>query len=142
MAHALGVCRSDMLIRARDRQSPEAFAELVERRSQREPVAYILGEQEFFGRSFAVSPAVLIPRGDSETVVEAALDCVADPRRILDLGTGSGALLASALAERPAAQGVGIDASEPARTIARTNAGLVGVDARVEFHQRDWRETG
>jgi release factor glutamine methyltransferase len=142
MAHALGVSRSDMLLRAMDRPAPKVFTELVERRSRREPVAYIIGEQEFFGRTFKVSPAVLIPRGDSEVIVEAALEMVAQPNRVIDLGTGSGALLVSVLAERLAAHGIGIDASDAALEIARNNAGLLGAPDRTEFMCRDWCEAG
>ena len=72
MAHALGVSRSDMLLRHVRDPAPEGFAALVERRADHEPLAYIVGEQEFFGRSFRVGPEVLIPRGDSESVVVAA----------------------------------------------------------------------
>src|SRR3546814_10857678 len=81
---------------------PEGFETLAARRAQHEPVAYIIGKTEFFGHSFTVNPAVLIPRGDSETLVEAALELGPQTGRVLDLGTGSGALLLSVLAARPA----------------------------------------
>ena len=74
MAHALGMSRSDMLLKAMRDPAPEAFAALVERRAAHEPVAYITGEAEFYGLTLRVTPATLIPRGDSETLVEAALD--------------------------------------------------------------------
>ena len=73
MAHLLGVSRSDLLLRRISEPAPEGFAALVERRAGHEPVAYIVGSQEFYGRSFEVTPDVLIPRADSETTLEAAL---------------------------------------------------------------------
>ena len=88
-------------------------------------MAYILGEREFWGLPFKVSPAVLVPRPDSETVIEAALALLADrdrPWRILDLGVGSGCLLLTLLREFRAARGVGLEVSEAALAVARTNA--------------------
>ncbi|MFA7586683.1 MAG: peptide chain release factor N(5)-glutamine methyltransferase, partial [Novosphingobium sp.] len=93
MAHALSLSRSDLLLRGMQRPVPPRFADLVARRAAYEPVAYIVGEQEFFGLPLRVSPAVLIPRGDSEALVEAALAARPDARTVLDCGTGSGALL-------------------------------------------------
>ena len=84
------------------------------RRVRREPMAYILGEREFWGLPFKVSPAVLVPRPDSETLIEAALALMpvrTEPWRILDLGVGSGCLLLTLLREFPNARGVGVDAS-------------------------------
>ena len=101
MAHVLGASRSDLLLRHMGDAVPAGFAALVARRMAHEPVAYITGQQEFYGRPFAVTHDVLIPRGDSETLVEAALAAAPAPRRVLDCGTGSGALLLSVLAERP-----------------------------------------
>src|SRR3546814_274533 len=95
MAHALGMTRSEMLLHHQAGTAPAAFAELIARRERHEPVAYIIGEAEFYGHSFAVNPAVLIPRGDSETLVEAALEQGPQAGQVLDLGTGSGALLLS-----------------------------------------------
>ena len=111
MAQALGVSRSDMLLRHMQDSTPETFAALVERRAAHEPVAYILGKKEFYGREFLVAPGVLIPRMDSETTVAAALEAVPHPRRVLDCGVGSGALLLTVLAESPGVEGVGIDRS-------------------------------
>ena len=110
MAHALGVPRSEMLVRHMADAVPSTFAMLVERRAAHEPVAYITGTQEFYGRSFIVSPDVLIPRGDSEVLVERAIAAKPDALRVFDCGTGSGALLLTCLLELPAAMGVGIDA--------------------------------
>lgn len=142
MAHALGVSRSDMLIRHTREDAPAGFTALIERRSSSEPVAYITGEQEFFGLPFKVSPAVLIPRGDSEAVVEAALDAIAKPKRVLDLGTGSGALLLAVLDVHKSAQGVGMDASLPALEVAQQNAVLLGDEMRAQFLHRDWTVAG
>lgn len=142
MAEALGVSRSDMLLRHSAAAAPPAFAGLVARREGREPVAYILGRQEFHGREFRVSPDVLIPRADSETTIGAALDACADPRRVLDCGTGSGALLLTVLAERPSASGIGVDRSPGALRIARANAERLGYARRAEWLERDWRQAG
>ncbi len=139
MAHALGVERSDLLLRHMDGEVPGAFTALVERRAAHEPVAYITGVQEFYGRPFAVEPGVLIPRGDSELLIEAVLGLAPQPERVLDLGTGSGALLVTALLECEGASGMGIDASPKAASIAQANAqalGLIGAQAR--FLERDW----
>ncbi|WP_169747304.1 peptide chain release factor N(5)-glutamine methyltransferase [Aurantiacibacter luteus] len=142
MAHALGVSRSDMLLRCMADPAPAAFAALVERRAGHEPVAHILGSQEFFGRPFAVTPNVLIPRGDSESVVEAALAAAPGARRVLDLGTGSGALLLTLLAELPEASGVGIDASAPALQVAQANAEALGLAGRADLRPGDWTMPG
>lgn len=139
MAHALGVSRSELLLRHMEREAPASFDALVERRARREPLAYILGESEFYGRSFLVSPAVLIPRADSECVVECALEHVREGARVLDLGAGSGALLLTLLAERADCHGIGIDRSAAALKLARVNAERLGVAARARFLKRDWR---
>ena len=142
MAHCLGVTRSQMLIRGMHEPAPGAFAKAVQRRATHEPVAYITGKQEFFGHEFAVEPGILIPRSDSETLVEAALELGAAPARVLDLGTGSGALLISFLAQRPQAKGVGIDASATALRVAEGNADNLSVADAADFRLRDWREAG
>ena len=121
MAHALGVSRSDMLLRHMQEPEPASFAALVERRAGHEPVAYIVGRKEFYGREFVVGPGVLIPRMDSETTVAAALEACPAPRRVLDCGVGSGALLLTVLAEAGGG-GVGIDRSPEALAIAARNA--------------------
>lgn len=115
------------------------------RRVTREPMAYILGTREFWGLPFKVSSAVLIPRPDSETVIEAALALMPDrqkPWRILDLGTGSGCLLLTLLREFSNASGVGMDASADALGIARSNARELGVADRVILRAGDWRQPG
>lgn len=140
MAHALGVSRSDLLLRHMQDAAPESFAALVSRRQRHEPVAYITGSQEFYGRPFRVSPDVLIPRADSETVVAAALEACPSPARVLDCGVGSGALLLTVLAEAPGAQGVGIDRSPGALAMASANAASLGIAA--EMLERDWTQAG
>jgi release factor glutamine methyltransferase len=105
-------------------------------------VAYILGQKEFFGREFLVAPGVLIPRMDSETTVAAALEACPMPRRVLDCGVGSGALLLTLLAERRGAEGVGIDRSTRALMIASANAGQLGLANRARLERRDWSEPG
>lgn len=138
MAGLLGTTRSEMLLRRMTDEVPSGWGHLVRRRLDREPVAYILGQAEFRGLTLDVSPAVLIPRADSETVVEAALEAMPDARRILDCGTGSGALLLALLAELPAATGVGIDASAAACAVAEANAAANGLADRAQIEIADW----
>ena len=142
MAHALGVTRSAMLLgRMRD-PVPESFAAMLARRLGHEPVAYIIGAVDFYGRRFAVTPDVLIPRGDSETVIAAALEACSAPRRVLDCGTGSGCLLLTVLAERPESSGIGIDRSLAALTVAERNARILGLADRAVLHNGDWMQPG
>lgn len=140
LGHALGLSTAD-LIRDADRPiDPTAFDALVTQRADHVPLAYLTGHREFWSLDLAVSSATLIPRPDSETIVEAALREVADPRLILDLGTGSGCLLLAVLHERPEAFGVGIDRSAGALAIARGNAARCGLSDRAAFVQGDWAE--
>ena len=142
MAHALGVSRSELLLRHMRSEPPALFADLIERRAAHEPVAYIAGQQEFFGLPFAVSPDVLIPRGDSEVLVETALAARPQARSVLDCGTGSGALLLSVLANLPAAQGTGIDSLPGALAVAAANARALGLDTRARMVMADWHRPG
>jgi release factor glutamine methyltransferase len=142
MAEALEVSRSDLLLRRMTDTAPEGFEALVARRLQHEPVAQILGRKEFYGRTFRVGRAVLTPRADSETIIEAALEVSPAPRRILDLGTGSGALLLTLLAERPCAHGVGIEASPAALEAAVANSQELGLSEWATILHRDWNQTG
>jgi release factor glutamine methyltransferase len=142
MAHALGISRSDMLLRAMRNPAPEGFAALVERRAGHEPVAYITGEAEFYGLTLKVTPATLVPRGDSETLIDAALDAAGGAGRALDLGTGSGALLLAVLVQCPAWQGVGIDASPAALAVAEGNAAALGLGERSQWLVCDWHAAG
>jgi len=123
----------------------EAFDALLARRAAGEPLAYITGTRAFWTIELGVAPGVLIPRPDSETLIEAAVAHFAGtpgPRRILDLGTGSGALLLAALAEWPRATGIGIDRSPAALTIARSNAASLGMADRAEIVSGGWSGTG
>jgi len=142
MAHALGVSRSEMLLRHMTEPAPGAFAALVARRAAREPMAYIIGEEHFFGLTFKVTSDVLIPRADSEVLVEAALAARPDARRVLDCGTGSGALLLAVLSRLAEASGVGIDRSEAALAVARENAVAHGLDERASMLRADWTARG
>lgn len=142
MAHALGVTREDLLLRHLDSPVPPAFADLLARRLAQEPVAYITGSRAFWSIDLAVGPGALIPRPDSETLIEAAVAHFRKrlPRTILDLGTGPGTLLLAALAEWPGAQGQGIDASEAALAYARSNAEILGMANRAQFRTGNWAE--
>jgi release factor glutamine methyltransferase len=120
------------------------FEALVGRRAEHEPFAYIAGEREFWSLPFRVTPATLIPRPDTETVVEAALAHVRargnDTPRILDLGTGSGCILLALLSELPRATGIGVDASAAALDVATANARALGLGERAALHRGDWTE--
>ncbi len=142
MAHALGTSRSDVLLGRMQDAEPEGFAPLVARRRSHEPVAYIIGRQEFFGLEYAVSPDVLIPRGDSETIVQVALGHAGDVGRVMDLGTGSGALLLAFLANRDGWRGIGIDASQAALEVANSNAQMLELEDRAGFQLEDWNTPG
>lgn len=142
MAEALDVTRSDLLLRHTRDAVPPAFAGLVERRARHEPVAHILGRQEFYGRTFQVTSDTLIPRADSESVVHAALSAAPEAARVLDCGTGSGALLFTLLAEHPEAQGIGTDRSLGAIAVAATNAARLGLQDRARILHADWDESG
>ncbi|TLP42613.1 peptide chain release factor N(5)-glutamine methyltransferase [Cohaesibacter sp. CAU 1516] len=142
--HALGLTETDMILqfdRTLCEDEAEAIEALAARRLKREPVAHILGQREFWGLPFHVSSDVLVPRPDSETLVSAVLEAVPDrtaPLRIVDIGTGSGCLLLALLSELPNAQGLGVDISEAALTIAQRNAEDLGLADRVSFVQGDY----
>lgn len=144
MAHALDMSRPDLLLRMADLAVPDGFKTLLARRAAQEPIAYITGTQDFWDLTLDVTPDVLIPRPDSETLIEAARELFATnpPRRIADLGTGSGALLLAALRLFPLAQGIGIDASAAALAVARGNAERNGLGARAAFALADWHQAG
>ena len=121
----------------------DAFARYLARRMAREPVSRILGEREFYGRTFKLSPATLDPRPDSETLIEVTLGFVDEARlrtapiRILDVGTGSGCLLTTLLCELPNATGIGTDISQDALHTASDNAQRLGVAARAAWRVAD-----
>jgi release factor glutamine methyltransferase len=142
MAHALNTSRDQLLLARLDDPVPPAFADLLARRLNHEPVAYITGTRAFWTIDLHVGPGVLIPRPDSETLIEAAIAHFGDraPTRILDLGTGPGTLLLAALAEWPQAQGLGIDSSDQALAFAHRNAHDLGMEARARFSLGDWAE--
>jgi release factor glutamine methyltransferase len=112
----------------------------VGRREQREPVGRILGRQGFWKIMLKVTPDVLSPRSDTETVVDVALKAFEERQAfsVLDLGVGSGAILLAILAERPAARGLGVDRSEEALAVARENAANLGLAGRAAFLRGDW----
>lgn len=142
MAHLLGVSRSDLLLRYMRDEVEYGYARLVMRRMGGEPVAYIVGEQDFHGLTLQVTPDVLIPRADSEVLVEAALVARPMAQRVLDCGTGSGALLLAVLTGLPEAEGVGIDSSPGALEVARGNAERLGLAARARMIEADWQQPG
>lgn len=137
LAHALGITREALLLGGAA-AVPPAFARLVAQRLAHAPVAYLTGTRAFWTLDLAVGPGVLIPRPDSETLIEAAIDHFGAraPAHILDLGTGSGALLLAALDHWPGAWGLGVDRSEAALGYARANAR--GFGARAAFVRGDW----
>ncbi len=116
-----------------------AIRPLVARRREREPVAYILGHRDFYGRRFKVTPDVLIPRPDTETLVEHALKCIPEDAgcRVLDVGTGSGAIAVTIAAERPLARVTATDISDAALKVASQNAETLAVASRIRFERAD-----
>ena len=146
LAHVLGVTRERLLL---DRGAPlddaalGRFDALIARRAAHEPVAYLTGAREFWSLGFEVTRDTLIPRPESETLIEALLDRVTDrtaPLRVLDLGTGSGCLLLALLSELPQASGIGVDLSAGALAVARRNAVRLGLADRASFVQGRWGE--
>ncbi len=142
MADALGATREALLLGCGEQQVPPAFAGLLARRLAAEPLAYITGTKAFWSIELAVTPDVLIPRPDSEVLIATALAQRAGnpPRTVLDLGTGSGALLLATLSEWPDAVGLGVDESAAALTVAKRNARHLGLATRAHFKKGDWCE--
>ncbi len=142
VAHALGLDRVRLymdLDRPLSEEERAAIRALVKRRREREPIAYIVGFKEFWGRRFAVSPAVLVPRPDTETLVERALELVPSDAeaRVLDLCTGSGILGLTLAAERPLARVDLTDLSADALAVARRNTEALGLSERVRLFEGD-----
>ncbi|MFY9210601.1 MAG: peptide chain release factor N(5)-glutamine methyltransferase [Aestuariivita sp.] len=139
LAHAARIEASRVTLIAPEDLEPEIeerYDQLISLRAVRVPVSHLLGERDFYGRRFKINREVLDPRPETETLIEAAL---AQPfTRLLDLGTGSGAILVTLLAENPEATGLGIDLSEAACLQAAANAVLHRVQSRAEILQSDW----
>lgn len=140
---ACGVSRADIVGDPYREVGPEQAARLddyLERRIRREPVSHILGRRGFWNIMLGVTPDVLTPRPETEVIVDHVLRQFPEgrPFRILDLGVGSGAILLAILAERPAARGLGVDASEEALAVARDNAASLGMAGRVALLRGDW----
>jgi len=143
VGHALALDHARLAAAERQELAAEAVAKIdafAARRIAREPVARIMGEKEFWGLSFKVTPAVLVPRPETETIVELALSLIdrAAPLDIADLGTGSGAILLALLSEVPHARGVGIDVAADALDVARANAQRLDLAQRADFALRDF----
>ena len=139
LAHATGIAPDRLTLHLPDTISPQAvlrFDAAVTARANRQPLSQITGQRLFWGRSFRVTPDVLDPRPETEILVAAALE---KPfAQLLDLGTGSGAILLSCLAECPLATGLGTDISEAALAVARQNAADLGLSHRARFRLSDW----
>ncbi len=139
-AYALNIDRDGLILTALGAPEPSGFEDLICRRLAHEPVAYITGARDFWTLTLRVAPGVLIPRPDSETLIEAAIAHFGEggPRSILDLGTGSGALLLASLSHWPTAAGIGVDTSDIALEIARSNAERLRLAGRALFRKGDW----
>jgi len=140
---ACGVTRADIVgdpYRELDAGQVERLDDYLERRIRREPVSHILGRRGFWNIMLGVTPDVLTPRPETEVIVDHALRLFPEgrPFSLLDLGVGSGAILLAILAERPAARGLGVDASEEALAVARDNAARLGMGGRVALLRGDW----
>jgi release factor glutamine methyltransferase len=139
LMHALRVSRTQLITqneRVLTEQEVGEVTALFQRRAAGEPIAYIVGVREFYGLPFHVTPAVLIPRPETELLVELAIECLPQQGRVLDLGTGSGAIAVAIAHARPDAAVTALDVSQDALAIARGNAERNS--ARVEFLHSDW----
>jgi release factor glutamine methyltransferase len=139
LCHALGLSRVALITqseRTLTAEEAERLAAVVQRRQFGEPIAYIVGHREFFGLNFQVNDSVLIPRPDTEVLVEMALDRLPQRGRLLDMGTGSGAIAVSVAHTRPDASVTALDFSGAALDVARANANAHGV--QVRFLRSDW----
>jgi release factor glutamine methyltransferase len=141
-SHALGLSRVQLITQSERPLSAaevQSLTALIRRRLAGEPIAYIVGQREFFGLPFIVTPAVLIPRPETELLVELALERLPQGGRVLDLGTGSGAIAVAIAHQRPDASVTALDASEEALAVARQNAAQN--HAKVAFLHSDWYAT-
>ena len=143
MAEALHIDRDRLILAPPERDVPDRFWAMVERRKAGEPAAYITGRRAFWNIELHVGPGVLIPRPDSEALIASALEHFegsSGPKRILDLGTGPGTLLLAALDLWPDATGIGVDLSRQALSYASSNARRLGLEGRAEFRVGNWAE--
>ena len=143
MAEALHIDRDRLILSPPDREVPDRFWAMVERRKAGEPVAYITGRRAFWNIELHVGPGVLVPRPDSEVLIASAIEHFegsGGPKRILDLGTGPGTLLLAALDVWPEASGVGSDTSRQALSYASANARRLGFEPRADLRLGDWAE--
>lgn len=146
LGHALGLGAGQLIGAKSERRLTDAergrVVALLARRLDRQPIGQILGQREFWSLPFVVTPAVLSPRPDSETLVAAVLDSgvVGPGAQVLDLGTGSGCLLLAVLSASPGASGIGVDISAPAVAVARRNARALGLAERTAFAVADWAD--
>jgi release factor glutamine methyltransferase len=146
LAHTVGVSRLDLYVlydRPLEKTELEAFRGLIQRRVRREPVAYIVGKKEFWSMDLQVSRDVLIPRPETETLVEEAVKIIppepaSEPWKILDLGTGSGAIILALASERPGHRFFGTDRSDRALDIARANSRMHQLEERITWLKADW----
>jgi release factor glutamine methyltransferase len=143
MADALHIDRDRLILSPPDRQVPKRFWDMLERRKEGEPVAYITGRRAFWNIELHVGPGVLVPRPDSEVLIASAIEHFGGcdgPKRILDLGTGPGTLLLAALDVWPNATGLGVDVSRQALSYASANARRLGFEGRLKLVQGNWAE--
>ena len=146
LAHTLGLGRVDLYVqydRPLESHELEVFKRFIQRRIKREPVAYIVGKKEFWSMDLKVTPDVLIPRPETETLVEAALTIIppelgSAPLKILDLGTGSGAIVLALASERPVHRFYAVDCSEKALAVALDNARMIDLNKAITFLQGNW----
>ncbi len=147
LRHATGLTQEDLLAGPQFMLAPEVVARLdaaIARRLEREPVSRIVGLREFYGREFLINRHTLDPRPDTETLIDAALEAIERQGwreialRLLDLGTGTGCILLTLLAELPKAHGIGTDVSEMALSLASENARRLGLESRASFAAADW----
>lgn len=146
LAHTLGIGRVDLYVqydRPLESHELEVFKRFIQRRIQREPVAYIVGKKAFWSMDLKVTPDVLIPRPETETLVEAALTIIppepgSASLKILDLGTGSGAIVLAMASERPVHRFYAVDRSEKALAVALDNARMLDLNKAITFLQGNW----
>lgn len=145
LAHATGLSQATIIgYPEKPIDGYEAFRRLVERRAGREPISHLTGRREFWSLEFEVTPDTLDPRPDSETIIEAALAFSPNPNariRLLDLGTGTGCLLAALLSMLPAAHGVGVERNPATAAVTHRNLSVLGLSDRSSIVVGDWAST-